>query len=174
MLTQSINNALTRAVAVFGSSALLLFTLGLAGARAQAPETTERFKEQLPNGELLAQRVVPPLRTRLPARASLGQIEPDSVSVTLINTSPDPITYQSTTIPTDNLELMPGEQQTFDDINAPFTLFFYQKNGNLVSAEIANVNRREDSFEVELSGAAQLGEDKRSVVLLESGNIYLY
>jgi hypothetical protein len=175
MLTLSTNNLLIRAITLVGGGALLLSTLGLAEAKAQGTETVEQFNEQLPNAQLLAQqRVVPPLGTRLPSRASLGAVESDSVSVTLTNNSPSVITYQSTSIATETLELMPGEQQTFDDINAPMNLVFYQKDGGLTSAQITNVNRREDSFEVELTGADTLNADNRTVVLLSSGNIYIY
>ncbi|NJL45098.1 MAG: hypothetical protein HC922_03770 [Leptolyngbyaceae cyanobacterium SM2_3_12] len=89
----------------------------------------------------------------------------------LTNNSPNVLTYQSKTIPTDTFELMPGEQQTFDDISAPFTLVFYQKDGDLISADITDVNSQEDSFAVEFNGASTMAEDDRTVVLLESGNI---
>lgn len=105
---------------------------------------------------------------------ALGAVESDSISVTLINNSPSSVTYQSTSIATETLELMPGEQQAFDDMSAPMNIVFYQKDGGLTSATVANVNRREDSFEVELTGTNTLNEDDRTIVLLQSGNIYIY
>ena len=175
MLSRFPYASLKTALTAMGGGALMLSTLGAATANAETIQTAQRPSESGADAQLVAQqRVVPPLNTRLPSRASLGQVESDSVSVTLTNSSPGMVTYQSTTIPTDTLELMPGEQQTFDDISAPFTLVFYQKDGTLISAEVTNVNRQEDSFEVEFSSAPTLGEDERSVVLLQSGNIYLY
>jgi hypothetical protein len=174
MLTLSTNNGLIRILTVVGGSAVLLATLGLAEAKAQGPDTVECFNARMPAAPLLAQRVIPPLDTRMAARASLGAIESNSVSVTLTNNSPAIITYQSTTIPTDTLELMPGEEITFDGIAAPLTIAFYQKDGSLTSAEVTNVNRQEDSFEVALTGTDTLGDDERTLVLLQSGNIYLY
>ncbi len=174
MKIYTIRPFLKNILAALGGGALLLLPLGAATVRAEPPQTAQTSVGNSSDSERLAQRVIPPLRTRQPVRASLGQVEPDSVSVTLTNNSPGIVTYQSTTIPTDTLELMPGEQQTFDDINAPFTLVFYQKDGDLISAEVTDVNRQEDSFEVEFNSAPTLGEDERSVVLLESGNIYLY
>lgn len=175
MFNQMIDFSFRRGLTLVGSSALLLLsTLGMSGAKAQPLEAVEPFGVRRADSQTLAQRVVPPLRTRLSSQASLGQVESGNVSVTLTNNSPDRVTYQSTTIPTDTLELMPGEQQTFDNVSVPMTIVFYQKDGSLISADVTNVNPQEDSFEVEFTAAATLGDDERSIVLLESGNIYLY
>lgn len=56
MLPLSTNNLLIRAITLVGGGALLLSTLGLAEAKAQATATVERSHKQLPDAQLLAQQ----------------------------------------------------------------------------------------------------------------------
>jgi hypothetical protein len=175
-------------LSLLGGTALLLSALGISSVRAETKGAASIKATNL-DTQLLAQgsrtkqlteptpaapsETLPPLRTRLPIRASIAPLSGEPVSVTLRNNSSSQITYEAITA-TDPIALAPGEETQLSGLGAPTTIAFWQRDGGLTHAEVTDVSRRENSFTVEFTQAANYTRDSGSIVLLDSGNIYLY
>jgi hypothetical protein len=187
--TQHQSTMLRQAFSILGGSALLLSTLGIGSARA---ETTETFESANVDSPLLAQidlqepqrtpatptgpvqDQIPPLRTRLPMRGSIAPLgRGESVAITLRNNTASQLTYEAIAT-TDQRILAPGEEVTLSSLEAPTTISYWKSTGELTHAAVVDVDRFDNEFTVEFTNAEYLRNDAGSIVLLETGNIYIY
>lgn len=166
-------NPVRRGLSLFGNSLLMLAVLGVAKANAQTAPTAQLFEPAFANTNLLAQTTdtLPPLRTRLMPRGSIAPVRGE-VTITLRNMGASEITYEAIAA-TDPRTLASGEEVVLSGLSAPTTIAFYEKDGGLTQATVSDLSSRNDAFAVEFTQAPTLAEDDNSIVLLESGNIFL-
>jgi hypothetical protein len=172
MSTVSTSKLAGRGLSLLGNSLLLLSVLGVAKVNAETAPTAQSFEAAFSNPNLLAQmQTLPPLRERLTPVGSIAPVRGE-VTITLRNSGPTEITYE-VIASTRQRSLASGEETVITGLRAPTTIAFYQRNRGLTQATILEVSRRNDAFTVEFTSAPTLDEDSRSIVLLETGNIFL-
>ncbi|PSN14887.1 hypothetical protein C7293_09640 [filamentous cyanobacterium CCT1] len=174
MSTESKPTTLRRGLSLLGNSLLMLSVLGVAKVNAQTAPTAQPFEPAFSNSDLLAQTTdtLPPLRTRLISRGSIAPVRGE-VTITLRNMGPSEITYEAIAA-TDPRTLASGEEAVLSGLSAPTTISFYEKDGGLTQATVSDVSSRDDAFTVEFTQAPSLDEDSNSMVLLETGNIFVF
>lgn len=173
MSTVSKSNSARRGLSLLGNSLLMLAVLGVAKANAQTAPTAQPFEPAFSNSNLLAQtQTLPPLRTRLIPRGSIAPVRGE-VTITLRNSGPSEITYEAIAA-TEPRTLASGEETVLSGLSAPTTIAFYEKDGGLTQATVSDVSRGDDTFTVEFTQAPTLSEDSNSMVLLETGNIFVF
>ncbi|MGG6239424.1 hypothetical protein ACQ4N7_12420 [Nodosilinea sp. AN01ver1] len=152
---------------------LLLSVLGVAKVNAETTPAVQPFEPAFANTNLLAQTTdtLPPLRARLTPRGSIAPVRGE-VTITLRNMGASEITYEAIAA-TDPRTLASGEEVVLSGLSAPTTIAFYEKDGGLTQATISDLAARDDAFTVEFTQAPTLSEDDNSIVLLESGTIFL-
>lgn len=170
MAQQSKTTPNSQNLTALGGGLLLLSLLGITNANAQAVPASSQLQPQATH-ELWAQDTIPPLRTRLEAEASIPSVD-GTITITLRNNSASEITYEAIAA-TDPRLLESGGEDVLIGLDIPTTISFYQKDGGLIQANISEVSGQDNSFTLEFDQAPTLGEDDNSVVILESGNIYL-
>lgn len=168
MSTLSQANPVRRGLWFLGNSLLLLSVLGVAKVNAQTAPTAQPLEPAYTDAPT---ETLPPLRTRLTPRGSIVPVRGD-VTITLRNMGPSEITYEAIAA-TDPRILASGEEVVLSGLSAPTTIAFYEKDGGLTQATISDLSSRDDAFTVEFTQAPTLSEEDNSVVLLESGTIFL-
>lgn len=172
MSTVSKSNLAGRGLSLLGNSLLLLSVLGVAKVNADTVPTLQPFEATVSSSNLLAQiQTLPPLRDRLTPVGSIAPVRGE-VTITLRNSGPAEITYEAIAS-TGQRSLASGEETVLTGLSAPTTIAFYQKDDGLTQATLSEVSHRDDAFTVEFTQAPTLDEDSRSIVLLESGTIFL-
>ena len=157
-----------RGLSVLGNGLLMLSVLGVAKVNAQTAPTAQPYEPTYNNAPT---ETLPPLRTRLIPRGTIAPIRGE-VTITLRNSSPSDITYEAIAA-TDPRILASGEEVVLSGLSAPTTISFYERDGGLTQATVSELSSRDDAFTVEFTQAPTLDEDDNSIVLLETGNIFL-
>lgn len=168
MVTLSNLSSARRGLSLLGNSLLLLSVLGVAKVNAQMTPTAQPYEPAYTDAPT---ETLPPLRTRLMPMGSIAPVQGE-VSVTLRNMGPSEITYEAIAA-TEPRTLASGEEVVLSGLSAPTTIAFYEKDGGLTQANITDLSSRDNAFTVEFTQAATLSEDDNSIVLLETGNIFL-
>lgn len=168
-VSKSKSNSARRGLSLLGNGLLMFAVLGVAKANAQIAPTAQLSEPAYTDAPT---ETLPPLRTRLVTRGSIAPIRGD-VTITLRNNSPSEITYEAIAA-TDPRTLASGEETVLSGLDAPTTISFYQKDGGLTQATVSDLASRDDAFTVEFNQAPTLSEDSNSMVLLETGSIFLF
>lgn len=121
--------------------------------------------------------VFPPIDTRKDPDAMLD-LESNTVSVMLVNSSPSRISYVVAP-DRDFIQMEPGEEVMLDGLDVPANIGFTQLDGGLTGAEIVEVNEDEQMVTIgfsHLSPTEYYGDPlsiDRTIIIGEMGGVYI-